>query len=93
MKVFVQYRVSSEPKQTIRIRAGATCLSVHGLPRHPILAVAALVDPAMPLIERTFWVIGTSDPVPPEALQGEYVGSASVLGEALWHVFAEDLTS
>jgi hypothetical protein len=87
MKVIYRYDEPLSDFVPIVMPQGAKLLHVAPSDRIPTgLAVWALVDPKAPTVGRVLFVVGTGNPLSPEAEQGIHLGSFQD-GPFVWHVF------
>jgi hypothetical protein len=81
-----KYPLKVTDVQTVSMPAGAKLLSV--MLQYKALYVWARVDPSGPLVERTFYVVGTGNPLPDEDAVWDPAYLGSVIDDPfVWHVF------
>lgn len=88
-KKIYRYPLAIQGEQRVRMPKGAYVISAGVAPTGEV-SVWALVDPEASPIERTFFVVGTGNPVWEEVQRAAFVGT--VVGQArpqVWHIFQE----
>ncbi len=81
-----KYTLAVQDEQTISLPSGAQVLSVQT--QGGVVCLWAMVDPAMPKVERMVYVRGTGHPISMEIGPVDFVGTVQLFaGDLVWHVF------
>lgn len=92
LKIY-KYQLEITDRQTLKLPFGAKILSVETQTSGGItdtrIVLYALVDPDAIVEERIFIIHGTGHPMEPQEINYPFIGTVSVGGVLMFHVFEE----
>ena len=88
MHTIHRYELPISDQVTVRMPREAEILSVATGDRYPnSISVWAKVFSEAPLARRTFWIVGTGNPLPADIDKAKFVGTVKHDHNLIWHIY------